>query len=66
MKITNLKKNDILYGTIGMGNLPPNRITQKINQLNDALRKVFKHQIVLIGNPGCEPLQLEIIRLEQE
>jgi hypothetical protein len=62
MKITYLDQSDVLYGTVGIGNLPPSRVTQRIKQITDTLQRVFTNEIILVAVTDDSPLELEIIR----
>ena len=64
MKITSIKKDDIIFGKINVGNMPPLRAQQYIDDTKNSFKEHFTNDIILVGTKNGNSSEFEILRRE--
>jgi hypothetical protein len=67
MDITSIKKDDIFFGKVDVGNMPPQRAQEYVKQIKDSFKEHFDNKIILIAvrnNGSVRGTELEILRGE--
>jgi hypothetical protein len=63
MKVTNIKSSDIFLINVNVGQLPPRKAKEHMQEIKDALKEHFKNEMILIASKSLQT-EIEILRIE--
>jgi hypothetical protein len=69
MKVTKIRKDDILLCKVDIGNLPPQRANEYLERIKTSIKIHFDNKILLLGvtpsDSGSRGTTIEILRKEK-